>query len=152
MEESLKTILENFRTAFRIEGHEIGEYSGLQLAYIGDAAYEMVIRTYVMDQGNMQVEKMHKHTTSLVRAGAQAAMYRAMNEADILTDEETRAYKLGRNSKSYTKAKNATMTDYRTATGFEALMGWLYMTGHYSRMIELIAFGLKAIGELKENE
>ncbi|MCR4628702.1 MAG: ribonuclease III [Clostridium sp.] len=152
MEESLKTILENFRTAFRIKGHETGEYSGLQLAYIGDAAYEMVIRTYVMDQGNMQVEKMHKHTTSLVRAGAQAAMYHAMNDADILTAEETRAYKLGRNSKSYTKAKNATMTDYRTATGFEALMGWLYMSGRYSRMIELIAFGLKAIGELKENE
>ena len=152
MEESLKTILENFRTAFRIKGHETGEYSGLQLAYIGDAAYEMVIRTYVMDQGNMQVEKMHKHTTSLVRAGAQAAMYHAMNDADILTAEEIRAFKLGRNSKSYTKAKNATMTDYRTATGFEALMGWLYMTGHYSRMIELIAFGLRAIGELKENE
>jgi ribonuclease-3 family protein len=81
----------------------------------------------------------------LVKAATQAQMIKACQEA--LTEEELAIYKRGRNAKSYTMAKNATMQDYRMATGFECLMGYLYMTGQMDRMITLIQAGLKSIDE-----
>ena len=104
----------------------------------------MVIRTYIVEKGNAPVERLHKRSSRLVKAETQAKLIMAVE--DELTEEEHAAYKRGRNAKSYTMAKNATMSDYRKATGCEALVGYLYLTGRYERLTELIHTGLKKLG------
>jgi ribonuclease-3 family protein len=128
---------------FELKPVDIRTYSPLTLAYIGDGVYELIIRTVLVEQGNLQPAKLHKKSSGLVKAAAQAAMIRGL-EAQ-LTEEELSAYKRGRNAKAYHTAKNASVADYRTATGFEALMGWLYLTGRYERMVSLIRAGLEYI-------
>lgn len=119
-----------------LEEINISDYSPLTLAYIGDSIYEIIIRTVIVDEANRQVNKIHKKVSNLVKAPTQAKMiYYIM---DDLTDDELKIYKRGRNAKAVTRAKNASMSDYRTATGFEALMGWLYLTKQSDRMMELI--------------
>ena len=122
-------------------------YSPLALAYIGDAVYELIVRTMVINHGSIQVNKMHKKSASLVNAGTQAEMILLILEE--LTEEETAVYKRGRNAKSVTTAKHATVVDYRTATGFEALCGYLYLTGRLERLVTLISHGFEKIGELE---
>lgn len=139
MEESLD-LFEIVRQGMEIENIDIVNYSPLVLAYIGDAVYEIVIRTYVVTKSNMQVNKLHKKTSSLVKAQAQTEIINSLMEN--LTEEEKRIYKRGRNAKSVTMAKNATMSEYRTATGFEALMGYLYLNKQSDRMLSLIKKGL----------
>ena len=121
-------------------------YSPLTLAYIGDDAYDLVIRTFLVNQGNMQVNKINKRANSIVKAETQSKMVRVIEP--ILSDEERAVYKRGRNAKSASTAKNASVNDYRRATGFEALIGYLYLLGRYERMIELIKISLEDIGEL----
>ena len=131
------------REQFELENRDIKTYSPLTLAYIGDGVYEIVIRTILVSNGNCPPNKLHKRASALVKAGAQSAM---MEEIEpLLQQEEEAVYKRGRNAKSYTMAKNATMADYRRATGFEALMGYLYLDGREERMIELIKAGLEKI-------
>ena len=118
----------------------ITDCSPLTLAYIGDGIYEIVVRTVIVDEANRQVNKIHKAASNLVKAETQAKMIHLI--MDDLTEEEVRIYKRGRNAKAVTRAKNASMSDYRTATGFEALMGWLYLTGQSERMMKLIKKGI----------
>ena len=121
---------------FGIEGKDIRSFSPLTLAYIGDAVYEIVIRTIIVEKGNAPVNKLHHKASSLVKAVAQKeAMEKIL---PLLTEEEEAVYKRGRNAKSYTSAKNASVIDYRIATGFEALMGFLYLMGRNERMLELV--------------
>ena len=90
---------------------------------------------------NTQAEKLHKAATKIVKAETQALMAEAIKEE--LTEEELSVYKRGRNAKAVTRAKNATMSEYRRATGFEALMGYLYLKGDMERMIDLIFSGIE---------
>lgn len=147
MEESL---IARYKDVLKLQDMDADTYSPLALAYIGDAAYEIIIRTKVMNHGSIQVNKMHKRTAGLVKAETQAELYKLLEEE--LTEEEKAVYRRGRNAKSGTMAKNATMKDYRMATGFEALMGWLYLSGQMDRMVELIANGLSKIGALEDPE
>ena len=114
---------------FGLEQHDIRMYSPLTLAYIGDAAYEIVIRTILVRKANMQVNKLHRHAAGLVKAEKQSAMIEILEP--LFTEEEKQIYKRGRNA-----------IDYRRATGFEAVMGYLYLKGDYKRMIDLIRAGL----------
>lgn len=132
--------------ALELKPVDVRTYSPLVLAYIGDAVYELVIRTKVVNGGSMQVSKMHKKSSALVQAGAQAEMIRLLEEE--LDEEELAVYRRGRNARSATMAKHATMIDYRRATGLEALVGYLYLTGRYSRLMELLHAGLEKMGEL----
>ena len=136
MEASLK----NFKELFELENTDIRTYSPLTLAYIGDAIYELVIRTILVEKGNTQVNKLHQRASKLVKASAQSAIIEKLKP--YLTDEEMGGFKRGRNAKSFTMAKNASMSDYRRATGFEALMGYLYLTEQWDRMLELIKIGI----------
>lgn len=131
---------EYLRDAFGMEDVDLRTYSPLTLAYIGDAIYDLIIRTLIVKQGNSRPEKMHKRASALVKASAQAEMIERL--LPMLTEEEHAIYKRGRNAKSYTMAKNATMLDYRKATGFEALMGYLYLKEDMSRLIDLVKAGL----------
>ena len=144
MEESIK-IPSLMKEALQLEPIDVCSYSPLALAYMGDAVYEVLIRTRVMNRGSMQVNKMHKKSASLVKAEAQARMIQARQEE--LTEEETAVYKRGRNAHSASSAKNASIRDYRMATGFEALVGYLYLTGQYERLLKLVHDGLERIGE-----
>ena len=144
MEESIK-IPSLMKEALQLEPIDVCSYSPLALAYMGDAVYEVLIRTRVMNRGSMQVNKMHKKSASLVKAEAQARMIQALQEE--LTEEETAVYKRGRNAHSASSAKNASIRDYRMATGFEALFGYLYLTGQYERLLKLVHDGLERIGE-----
>ena len=145
----METCLNCFKKAMKLKEVESREYSPLALAYLGDDVYELSIRTFVMNHGNTQVNKMHKKTAGLVKAEAQANFYKVLEEE--LTEEEKAVYRRGRNAKSVTMAKHATMKDYRMATGFEALMGYLYLTEQMERMAELLGHGLKKLGELEED-
>lgn len=125
---------------FGMEEKDIRSYSPLVLAYIGDGIYDLVIRSMMVGKGNTHVNELHRSTSQLVKAHAQSEMIGAL--LPELTEEERSVYKRGRNAKSPTMAKNATMADYRRATGFEALMGYLYLENQMDRMMELILSGL----------
>ena len=140
MEKSLN-LKEKFMNEFGLVEQDIRTYSPLTLAYIGDAIFELVVRTVLVERKNTQAEKLHKAATQIVKAETQARMIEVLK--DSLTPEEMSAYKRGRNAKAVTRAKNATMADYRKATGFEALMGYLYLKGDMERMIELIHLGVE---------
>lgn len=131
--------------ALQLQPVDARMYSPLVLAYIGDAVYELLIRTKVVNHGSIQVSKMHKKSASLVKAETQANMIKLLS--DELTEEEQAVYKRGRNAKSATMAKHAAMIDYRMATGFEALVGYLYLKGDQERLLRLIHDGLEKMGE-----
>ncbi len=152
MEESitLDDFLAYYKQCMGLEPVDAGTYSPLVLAYIGDAVYELIIRSKVINRGSMQVNKMHKHSALLVKASAQAQLIKALEED--LTPEEHAVFKRGRNAKSTTIAKNATMIDYRMATGMEALVGWLFLNEQYGRLAELVSLGLKKAGLLQETD
>ena len=133
----------------QLEEINITDYSPLTLAYIGDGIYEIVIRTIIVDEANRQVNKIHKAASGLVKAGTQAKMIHLI--MDDLTEDEIQIFKRGRNAKAVTRAKNASMSEYRRATGFEALMGWLYLSGQSDRMMDLIMMALKRF-EMEEKE
>lgn len=114
--------------------------SPLALAYIGDAVYEMMVRTTVLTDGNMPVNRLHKRARDMVNAKAQAEFYYRV--ADSLTEEEEAVFRRGRNAKSYTTPKNADLMDYRHATGVEAVFGYLYLAGRTKRAVELFRMGM----------
>lgn len=145
MEEGLNiysTIIEKLA----MEKQDIRTISPLTLAYIGDSVFDLTIKTMVVGQGNAPVNKMHKKVSEIVKAHGQVQMYEAIK--DILTENETSVFKRGRNAKSYTSAKNATKIDYRIATGYEALLGYLYLQDKMDRVLELVNIGLDANGYL----
>lgn len=146
---SLSAFSEFFKETFQLKEVDVKSYSPLALAYIGDAVYEVMVRTKVMNHGSTQVNNMHKKSAKLVNAGTQAMMIRRLLEEEELTPEEVAVYKRGRNAKSATTAKHATVADYRTATGFEALCGYLYLNGSLNRLVSLVGTGLEKIGELE---
>ena len=119
---------------------DLREYSPLVLAYIGDDVYDLIVRTVLVKNRNMQVNKLHRQASKQVKASAQAEVVDKI--MPLLTQEEVQIYKRGRNAHSYTKAKNATTLDYRKATGLEALMGYLYLKKDIKRIIDLIYVGL----------
>lgn len=141
MEESVKTLLEQIKQVFSCEEVDVRSYSPLALAYIGDAVYELIIRTVVVERANRSTNELHKRTTKIVNAKTQAELIEALQE--YLTEEERAVYKRGRNAKSYTMAKNATMADYRKATGMEALVGYLYLQNKMDRVLELVRLGME---------
>lgn len=142
MEESINYLKEQFG----LQDVDIRTYSPQVLAYIGDGIYELVIRTILVGKGNCQANGLHRKASSYVKASAQAAMILAIREE--LTEEEHHVYKRGRNAKAFSMAKHATMSEYRHATGFEALMGYLYLTGQMARMIDLVRTGMERTGGL----
>ena len=145
MEKSIISLEDSLDSVFGLSSKDWKLYSPLTLAYLGDAVYEMVIRTICVKRTNMQTQKLHRKVTGYVSAKAQAKMMDAL--IGELTEEEESIYRRGRNSKPYTKAKNASMEEYLKATGFEALVGYLYLLKEYERMNALIAHGIEALQE-----
>lgn len=134
-------LMSGIKESFELPDIDVRSYSPLVLAYIGDAVYEIVIRSLLVGRGNAQANRLHKEASTLVNAGAQSTSLERIKEE--LTEEEMQVFKRGRNANSATMAKHASMSDYRRATGFEALMGYLYLTGRTERILELVKKGLE---------
>ena len=135
MEENIKTDSDG-PVYFEAESEEYvsRNYSGLALAYIGDSIFDVYIKDYFVRKTNMQTEKYHKVVTGIVKAVNQAALIDKLIEENKLTETEMEIFKRGRNSSVHTKAKNATMGEYKKATGFEAVLGFNYLTGNKERL------------------
>ena len=144
MEESVMTLtdLDKIIQVFELTEQDYRSYPALTLAYIGDCIYDLMIRTAVIFKSHKRVNDLHKKTTRFVKAETQALMIQGLIENDMLTEEEQSVYKRGRNTKSHTVAKNASVAAYRKATGFEAVLGYLYLTKQTERILELIKIGL----------
>lgn len=138
------TFLQSIRERFGCDDVDIRTYSPLTLAYIGDAVYDQVIRTVVVMRGNRSANSLHKIAIGYVNARVQARLAEALEEE--LTQEEKGIYHRGRNAKSYTMAKNASVIEYRKATGLEALLGYLYLQDKTDRLLMLIQDGIEKIG------
>lgn len=114
-------------------------YNGLSLAYVGDAVYELYIRKYALSIGLTKVNALHKKVTEFTSGEAQCRFIRKLLEDNVLTEEEIGIYKRGRNSHVNSSRKNIDLATYLDATGFEALIGFLYLNGSIDRLEELIA-------------
>ena len=138
------SLLGQIKKEFQCKEVDVRAYSPLTLAYIGDAVYELVIRTVIVERANKAANELHKKAVKYVQAGTQAAMIIALQ--DVLTEDEMAVFKRGRNAKSNTSAKNASITDYRKATGFEALIGYLYLMDDMDRVLYLVKEGIERAG------
>ncbi|PJI08855.1 MULTISPECIES: Mini-ribonuclease 3 [Clostridium] len=119
----------------------------LVLAFVGDAVYENFVRIYLTDKyDTMTVNKLHIKAIEFVKAHAQSEFMKKIY--DDLNEDEKYIYKRGRNAKSGTSPKNADICEYRTATGFEALIGYLYITDKMER----VNFILEKIVDIKEQQ
>lgn len=125
-----------------MEKTELVTMSPLVLAYLGDTVYETYIREYLIRQNTQRkVNDLHKLAIKYVKAKAQATIIHEIE----LTEEESKIYKRGRNQKSNTSPKNADIIDYKHATGFEALVGYLYLNNEIERLQYIINKGIKII-------
>lgn len=149
-QEVAQNVTELVREAYGLPNQDIRTYSPLTLAYIGDSIYDLIIRTMLVERGNSQVNKLHQRASSYVKAAAQREIMTVIEP--MLTEEEHGYYKRGRNAKSFTTAKNATIVEYRVATGFEALIGFLYLTGQMGRIMELVKIGTDALEKAKQTK
>ena len=138
MEKGLNTyIKEQFALDHEVD---IRTVSPLTLAYIGDGIYELIVRSVMVARTNTRAGLLHRQTSQLVKAEAQSKIMDIL--LPQLTAEEESVYRRGRNAKSSTMAKNASIGDYRRATGFEALMGYLYLTDQTERLVELVKLAM----------
>ena len=138
-------LAERIGELFGCEVPDLRTYSPLTLAFVGDGIYDLVIRTAVVSRANAVVDRLHKKKSQVVKASAQAAQAEALLAE--LTPEELAVYRRGRNAHSHSTAKNASVGDYRKATGLEALYGYLYLSGQEERLFFLIRTGLERTGE-----
>lgn len=137
-------LLKEIQKVFPGKQQDVRTYSPLTLAYIGDAVYEMIIRTVVVERANRSANALHHITVKYVSADAQSKIVQELVEE--LTEEEQSVYRRGKNSKPHTTAKNVSLSDYLKATGFEAVIGYLYLTGQMGRALELVKLGIERAG------
>ncbi|MBR6474259.1 MAG: ribonuclease III [Lachnospiraceae bacterium] len=122
---------------------DVRQVPALTLAYLGDAIYELVLRTMLVEQGLSHVDSLNKKASGYAKAPTQAKIFRIIEES--LSEEELGFYKRGRNAKSGSVAKSGTVMDYRMATGFESMLGYLYLSGKQERILELVMQGINGL-------
>ncbi|RIA78603.1 ribonuclease-3 family protein [Anaeroplasma bactoclasticum] len=122
------------------------QLNGLTLAYMGDAVYEIYIRKYVISLGYSKVNELHKRVIKFTSGNAQAVLMHSLLEENLLTEEEINIFKRGRNSHVHTQRKNMNIQDYMDATGFEAVIGYLYLMENISRIEEIVEYAVKKGG------
>lgn len=137
IEDSLKVIADSFP----LDAQKVKTYSALSFAYIGDSVYDLIIRTMITTRGNTKPNKYHSRVIGYVNAAAQTRMMEKIKP--YLNEEEKVMFRRGKNAKPASCAKNQSHHDYRIATGFETLIGYLYLTGKIERIMELVTIGLE---------
>lgn len=123
------------------------QLNGLALAYMGDAVYEQAIRHHLLEMGKTKPNQLHHTATRYVSAKAQAHLIHQMQLAGLLTDEEVAYYRRGRNAKTKSPPKNTNIQTYQESSGFEALMGYLYLDQQSARLDHLIQWCIEKIEE-----
>ena len=126
--------------AFGLKGRPAGEYSPLTLAYLGDAVYELYIRSIVTGRADTSADKLTKRGAALCNASAQSAIIRLIEPE--LSEDEASAFRRGKNARPHSVAKGASLSDYHRATGLEALCGYLYLSGRSERLLQLLRKGI----------
>jgi ribonuclease-3 family protein len=134
-------ILKEFLNQNNITKDKALEVSPLVLAYIGDALFELYIRVVLIGRGEVKPGKLHKSSIAYVKASAQADIVKRLS--DVLTFEESEVIRRGRNITPASPPKNADIMDYRYATGFEALIGYLYLRGENERLFEILKLSIE---------
>lgn len=119
--------------------------SPLNLAFIGDSVYEVLIRNAVIYNYNGNLNEVNRKVKNLVMASAQCKIIHAVS--DMLTDHEISVFKRGRNAKGVSSPKNCSISEYRDATGLEALVGYLYLKNDMERAWEIVSAGINAVGQ-----
>lgn len=137
MEELFNVFLESLE----IKEVDVKTYSPLSLAYVGDTVYDFFVKYYLVLQGNRGVNEFHNRSKKFVKASEQAAILEKLTP--ILTEEELRVVKWGRNAKSVSSPKHADRSDYQKATSFECLLGYLLLSKSYERLMFIIVEGIK---------
>ena len=142
MEKSL-SFLEKMKQEFSCEEKDIRTYSPLTLAFVGDCVFDLIIRTIIVERANRSPHDLHKMKSGIVKAKTQAELGEAIQE--LLNEDEQSVYRRGRNAKSQTTAKNASVGDYRKATALEALVGYLFLQNQEDRILFLVKAGLEKL-------
>ena len=142
MEKSL-SFLEKMKQDFSCEDKDIRTYSPLTLAFVGDCVFDLIIRTVIVERANRSPHDLHKMKSAIVKAKTQAELGETIQE--LLSEEEQSVYRRGRNAKSGTTAKNASVGDYRKATALEALVGYLFLQNREDRILFLVKAGLEKL-------
>lgn len=125
------------RETFRLPEKNYDAYSPLTFAFVGDVVFELIVRTKVAEEANRSVKQLNKEKVGVVNAAAQARLIEEI--FPFLNEKEKEIYKRGRNARTASPAKNQSLSDYHKATGFEALCGFLYLTGAMERLLFLLA-------------
>ena len=141
-------LIRSIREVFSLPDQDYSQYAPLTLAYIGDNIYELVNRTVAVAHGDKQADKLNRECSARAKAPAQSRAVRML--LPRFTEQEADIYRRGRNATVYTKAKNATFAEYHEATGLEAVIGFLYLTGQYARLTELLASAFDYLDHLSE--
>ncbi len=136
----IENTFDNFLEQFNFSENEINNMAPLVLAYIGDAVYEVFIRTLLISEGNIPVHKLHKRSIEYVKAKAQSDIVHRIMEK--LNPDELDVVRRGRNAKSGTIPKNADVGEYKYATGFESLIGYLYLRKDNNRLMEVLKMAI----------
>jgi ribonuclease-3 family protein len=139
----LNKFIESVLKDIDLNQNDINQYSPLVLAYLGDSVYEVYIRTLLVCEGNAPVNKLHKRSITYVKAKAQSDIIHGIME--YLTPDEQDIVRRGRNAKSGTIPKNADVTEYKYATGFETLLGYLYLRKDYERLKDVLKMSVSQI-------
>lgn len=147
MEKSLRAYLEQYENSLDLKAVDVRELSPLVLAYVGDAVYDLMVREYVLSHGSVQINKMNQRKTALVCAHAQSELMKYLENELGLSEEELSVFKRGRNTRSLTHSKNSSIGEYRRATGFEALVGHLYLRREFERLNEIVSKGVRYLCE-----
>ncbi len=139
----LNEFIESVLKDIDLNQNDINQYSPLVLAYLGDSVYEVYIRTLLVCEGNAPVNKLHKRSITYVKAKAQSDIIHGIME--YLTPDEQDIVRRGRNAKSGTIPKNADVTEYKYATGFETLLGYLFLRKDNERLKEVLKMSVSQI-------
>ena len=141
---------ERIRAALNLPGKPLNAYTPLSLAFVGDAFYTLVIRTSLTAARDLTPKRLAGEDSLLARAVTQAQLMKTL--LPLLTEEEAEFYRRGKNASPHTRAKNASLSEYLAATGFETLLGMLYVTGQTDRALALIRTGWAALSEEDPHE
>lgn len=131
---------------------DVKQLNALALAYMGDAVYEQAVREHLLRSGRVKPNVLHKEATRYVSAKSQAVVLQEMLAADFLTEEEQAVMRRGRNAKSGSVPKNTDVGTYKSSSGYEAVIGYLYLLGEIERTNQLIAESIRIIENPKEDE
>ncbi len=134
-------------TQLRVE--DVKQLNALALAYMGDAVLEQRVREHLLIKGTAKPNRLHKEATNYVSAKAQSMIVHRLINEKFLSEEEISIFKRGRNAKSGSVPKNTDVQTYRNSSGFEAVLGSLYLTKQMDRVNEIIDYAIEIVEQSK---